>query len=234
MKGPSGESVSREWEGQTVVCIASGPSLSKEQIEASKGFRTIVVNDNYLVVPWAEVLYFADEKWWKWHKEGIQKNWSWASFQPHEVKKAFQDFKGQKVTIKHNPMATDADILSLQNLGPDGLSENPKGIMTGSNSGYQALNIAFLSGAKTILLLGYDMRFPGGKSHAHNGHPVKQTEGAYMGYAKRFNSTTKTLEKHGVRVVNCTPGSSIDCFERGKIESFSPYQGSPVVSPQGV
>jgi hypothetical protein len=49
LRGPSGDYVSRGWEGETVVCIASGPSLSKEQVEVSKQFKTIVINDNYLI-----------------------------------------------------------------------------------------------------------------------------------------------------------------------------------------
>jgi hypothetical protein len=222
LRGPSGDYVSRGWEGETVVCIASGPSLSKEQVEVSKQFKTIVINDNYLIAPWAEILYFADHKWWVWHKEGLIKAWPWVSFTK------------TKVTIRHNPMATDKDIFVLENEGAEGLPKNPTGLKTGSNSGYQALNIAVLSGAKTILLLGYDMKYQGQRSHAHNGHPQKMHETAYKGYAKRFATLEKPIKQLGVRVVNCTPGSGIECFERGEIESFIPAETRTLVSPAGV
>jgi hypothetical protein len=234
LRGPSGDYVSRGWEGETVVCIASGPSLTKEQVEASKQFKTIVINDNYLIAPWADILYFADHKWWVWHKEGLIKAWPWVSFTKTEVKRAFEEFKGQKVTIRHNPMATDKDIFVLENEGAEGLPENPTGLKTGSNSGYQALNIAVMSGAKTILLLGYDMKYQGQRSHAHNGHPQKMHETAYKGYAKKFSTLENPIKQLGIRVVNCTPGSGIGCFERGEIESFVPDSRPAVVSTASV
>lgn len=109
-------------------------------------------------------------------------------------------------------MVADPRVFMLKNLGRDGLSEEPNGINTGSNSGYQAINIAVLAGAKRILLLGYDMKFTGGRSHSHNGHPVKMAEQAYRGYAKNFASMLPHLKRLGIEVVNCAPGSAITCF----------------------
>ncbi len=223
MRVASGCEVTRSWQGKKVVCIASGPSLSKDQLEQVRlareadAVRVIVVNDNYLVAPWADVLYFADHRWWEWHRSGIAKSWGWVSFTAEQVKKALASFAGQKVTIKHPTMANGPDIFSLDNDGSDGLSEKPTGIRTGSNSGYQALNIAVLAGGNPILLLGYDMSFPGGRSHAHNGHPVKMGQDVYLGFAKNFVSMKSTLDKLGVRVVNCTAGSSITAFQFGDL-----------------
>ncbi len=223
MRGASGDEVSRVWQGKTVVCIASGPSLSKDHLEIVRrareadAVRVIVVNDNYLVAPWADLLYFADHRWWQWHTAGIEKAWPWARFTKEEVRAAFKSFAGQKVTIQHQPMASGPDIFSLKNGGPDGVSDKQNEIRTGSNSGFQAMNIAALSGSKTILLLGYDMRFQGGRAHAHNGHPVKMPEDAYGRYAKNFSSMQSPLAKMGVRVVNCTPDSRIDAFPKGEL-----------------
>jgi hypothetical protein len=170
------------------------------------------------VAPWADVLYFADQKWWEWHRDGIQKSWPWVTFTKEEVKKRFSDFAGQKVTIEHKPMATGPDILWLRNDGSDGLCEKQDGIRTGANSGYQALNIAALSGSKRVLLVGYDMNYQGGRSHAHNGHPVKMHESAYHGYAKKFQTLESPLKKLGIEVRNCTPDSRISCFKHEALE----------------
>jgi hypothetical protein len=78
--------VSRAWEGKTVVCIAGGPSLTKEQLELVRAarerdaVRVIVINDAYLIAPWADVLYFADARWAKWHVQGVDKSWPWVKF----------------------------------------------------------------------------------------------------------------------------------------------------------
>lgn len=215
--GQAGE-VTKAWEGETVICIASGPSLTKENLEMTRGRKVIAVNDNYLVAPWAQVCYFADAKWWKWHKEGIAKSWPWVSFTAAQVKEAFAGFAGQKVSIEHKPQPSDEDVLVLKNDGPDGLSENPQAIRTGSNSGYQALNIAVLAGAKRIVLLGYDMYYEGAKSHAHNGHPDKMSESAYRGYATLFKTLQVPLKKLGVEVLNCSEKSRIDCFTKVSLE----------------
>lgn len=106
----------------------------------------------------------------------------------------------------------DEGLFVLHNFGSEALSDSPNGINTGSNGGYQSLNIAYLSGAKKIILLGYDMRFPNGKSHWHSGHPVKVPEGHYSGYARKFKTTLAQLQKAGVEVINCSMGSAIDAF----------------------
>lgn len=223
--------VTRAWEGKAAVLIASGPSTTRAHLEhvaaARKAdlCRVIVTNDMYLVAPWADVLYFADFKWWQWHTEGVAKSWPWASFSAPEVAAAFRSFAGQKVTIKHNPMASGDDILALANGGHEGLSETPTAIRTGGNSGFQALNIAALSGANPLILLGYDLRFDGRRTHSHNGHqqPYQQRESTYTGYAQKFATVEAPLKKLGIRVINCSNGSALGKrFEIGEIEKCLP------------
>jgi hypothetical protein len=224
VRGATGDEVSRAWQGKTVVCIASGPSLTKDSLELVRlareadTVRVIAVNDNYLVAPWADLVYFADHRWWKWHTEGIDKAWPWARFTAQEVREAFARFRGQKVTIKHDPVAKGPDIFTLKNDGGEGISSKPDAVRTGSNSGYQAMNIAILSGGNPVLLVGYDMRFHGSRGHSHNGHPLKMPEEAYRNYAKNFVSVQIPLAALGVRVVNCTPGSAITSFPHGDLE----------------
>lgn len=206
--------VDRAWEGETVVCIAGGPYLSETDLALVEGrFPAIAVNDAYLVAPWADVVYFADHRWWKWHTDGIAKRFAWANFSKEEQRAAFAAFKGQKCTIENTGMMiSDPEVFMLHNLGSEGLCEKPNGLHTGSNSGYQAMNIAYLAGAKRILMLAYDMRFAGRSTHAHDGHPHKHPEDVYSGYARNFKTMLPQLTRAGVEVINCTPGSRIDAF----------------------
>ena len=223
-RGPDGCKVIRAWEGLTAVCIASGPSLTKEQVDRvqkaqAEGVKVGVVNDNYLIAPWADLLYFADLRWWNWHKEGLPKRWPWASFSADEVRNAFVAFKGQKISIDNGGNSvTDKSVCVLKNHGGTGLSDNPTGIHTGSNSGYQLLNIMYLAGVKKIILVGYDMKFDGNRSHSHDGHKIKVHECAYKGFGRNFSTTKGQLEKAGVQVLNATPGSTISAFPKVSLE----------------
>ncbi len=141
------------------------------------------------------------------------------SFTAEEQRKAFAGFQGQKVTVfKTGKMVSDPSVFMMHFESLPGLSEKPNTLHTGSNSGYQAINLAVLAGAKRILLLGYDMRFQGAKSHSHNGHPVKHSESAYTGYARNFASMVPQLQRLGVEVINCSPSSAIGCFPRMPLE----------------
>jgi hypothetical protein len=206
--------VNRAWEGQTVVCIASGPSLTPLQLEACRvaqsggRAKVIVCNDNYLVAPWADVLYFADAKWLRWHQD----------------KPAFKAFAGQKCTLAASAIDFDAwpELHVLPHDGADGLSWNPAFLRTGNNSGHQILNIAALSGASLIPLLGYDGR-PGkdGRTHHFGEHPDSSGP-PYQKMRSALRTVDQEAKARGIRIVNCSPGSAIETFEKGTIESLLP------------
>lgn len=50
----------------TIVCLASGPSLSLEDVEviAQSGLFTIAVNRTYEIAPFARIIYAGDDRWW--------------------------------------------------------------------------------------------------------------------------------------------------------------------------
>ena len=181
--------------------------------------RVIAVSDMYLVCPWADLLYFADAKWWKWHTEGIAKSWPWAKFTAEEVRKAFAGFAGQKVTVfTTGMMVSDGRVFMLHRCSSEGLSEKQNGLHTGGNSGHMALNPAFLAGGNPILLLGYDgKRGPRGEKHGFGEHPDK-TEPPYKDMQRNFAGTLPVLKAAGVSVINCTPSSAITCFPKTPLE----------------
>lgn len=227
-RGAGGDFVARAWEGKTVVCVGGGPGGTQERLEvvrrarARDACRVIVANDMYLACPWADVLYFADVAWWQLHVDGIAKEWPWVRFTAEEQKAALWAFAGQKVTIEHKVTAEHPSLFILKRHGTEGMSDRQDGIHTGGNSGFQQVNIAALSGAKRILLVGYDMRFVGKKTHSHNGHPNQFPEHSYRSYAQMFLSAQAPLRGRGIEVVNCTPGSLIGAFPFGDLERLLP------------
>lgn len=206
------------WQGRTVVCIASGPSLTESQLRAieaaraADALRVIAINDQYLVAPWADACYFADARWWKRHEAGFERRWDWARFSAKEVAAARAAFRGQWISITNGDEIKRDDVYVLKNAGGDGLSLDPGGICTGSNSGYQAINVAVLAGAKRVLLVGYDMQYAGERTHSHDGHEHRQHVSVYHEFAVRFGTMAPALEQLGVAVLNCTPRSRITAF----------------------
>lgn len=183
----------RIWPGETVVCLGTGPSLTRDDVESCRcRARVIAVNDAYRLAPWADCLYAADAKWWRWHK-GVS------------------DFAGLKYSIEpHRP--EKAGTVVLKNLGDVGLSLDPSGLCTGKNSGYQAINLAVHFGARRILLLGYDFR----GAHFFGAHP----DGSLLNTSclPLFDTLVKPLAAIGVSVTNCTPRSGVTCFPSATLD----------------
>ena len=48
--------------------IATGPSLTAEQVEKVRHLRTVAVSDAYRLAPWAEALVSVDKAWWIHHR----------------------------------------------------------------------------------------------------------------------------------------------------------------------
>ena len=66
------------WRGQTVVCLASGPSLTADDVEAVRlsGHPAIVVNCTFRAAPWAQVLYGMDRSFWQHYLPEIERTFA--------------------------------------------------------------------------------------------------------------------------------------------------------------
>ena len=174
---------------QTAVIVASGRSLTKEDVEYCQGKATVyVVNNCYQLAPWADVLYACDEEWWDCYKP---------------------EFNGQKWTINENA----AKKYSLNKVDYDSsLAFSPTEIIaTGNNSGFQAMNLAYLHGYKRIILLGFDYMNSG--QHWFGKHPSGLQKSPDMRrWVQHMRKAQPIIENLGIEVINCTRETAIDCF----------------------
>jgi hypothetical protein len=196
--------------GGTVVCIASGPSLTKEDVDYCRGKAdaVIVVNNGYQIAPWADCLCASDLRWWHWHVKGVKA------------------FAGLKYATSRQ-CATIPGVEVLRNCGGAGLEMKPDGVRHGLNTGYRAVNVAVHFGAKRILLLGYDMQQgPNKKEHWHGDHP-NRSRSPYAAFIKRFGSLVEPLQTLGIEVLNCTPDSALPYFQMVPLrEALQPREES--------
>lgn len=169
-------------------------------------WRTITTNNTFRLAPWADILYAADHKWWH-HRDNKD---SWA-------------FAGLKVTIE-DPTRQGflvPDILVLRNDGMHGFTDDRSALRHGANSGYQCVHVAAHLGASRIVLLGLDMRSVNNKQHWHERHPYPlrdHSDGIYSGWIDAFKKLKPELDKRGIEVINCTPGSALTCFPMMDLE----------------
>ena len=100
----------------------------------------------------------------------------------------------------------------------DGLGKDK--IHYGANSGYQAINLAYLFGAKNIILLGFDMKLGANKiTHWHGNHPMGLTQDSpFKTWLKNFPRLANDLKVEGVEVLNATRSTALDCFNKVKLE----------------
>lgn len=178
---------------RSVAIIGGGPSLSGFDFTKlrGRGYYVIAVNNAYKVAPWADLCFFADARWWRHHKSELL------------------NFEGSLVTsTADHKTVQHSRLVRLQREYNAPLSEDPTKV-SGHDSGTMAVNLAYLMGARRIVLLGFDMTFEeGGPTHWHDEHiwPTRKTL-----YEDRFKpklaAMVEVLKAKGLRVTRATnPG----------------------------
>lgn len=154
-------------------------------------------------MPDADHLYACDQRWWVYHLEKVNKV-----------------FAGKKYTQWRQPdekaWAEQHGIIPIHGESSPGLGRDK--LHYGNNSGYQAINLAYLMGATRIVLLGYDMQYTGGKKHWFGDHPTGFTNGNFIEYVKHFTPLARDLKAEGVEVINCSRETALTQFERADLD----------------
>lgn len=180
-------------ESLTVFCIASGPSLTAEQVAAVKELRdsrgsdqvkVIAINTSFRMCPWADVLFAMDKVWWDQYGA--------------EAKKFFS---GQMLT--YSKQARGIEKAAIQHC---------------NNSGAGAICVAVKMNPARIILLGYDCRHVGGKKHWHGDHPKHLGNAGNVNlWPAQFETLAQQFFKQ--RIINCSPLTALRCFEKMSLES---------------
>lgn len=191
--------VPRVWEGRTVAIMASGPSMSIDVAIAVRRARipSVVINTTYQLAPWADILYAADALWWSVHKD--------------------MDFAGTKVSIQQIPGCTTRpnvpdDVRVLRNSGNRGFDSDPSALRVGGYglSGYQAIHLAMHTGARRILLCGYDGK--GGHWHGDHPAPLSSSELPLRRALPAYPDLADAASALNIEILNCAIDSAIRAF----------------------
>lgn len=175
------------WRGQTVVCLASGPSLTPGDVATVQmsGHVVIAVNCTFRVAPWAAVLYAMDRGFWQHYLPEIERTFSGARVGMHLMPARYR-------------LATMKGV---------------SGFRPYNNSGAGAISLAQYGGASRVVMLGYDLQHTGGRAHHHADHPrplgnARQT--SVDRWLVRFGELRTRLDAAGVEYVNCSRATALD------------------------
>jgi hypothetical protein len=156
--------------------------------------------------------YFCDEKWWRQSIVANRRS-QHGVYSFHDAIYKLWWFSGSYDFADH------PQVNALRLTGQSGHEDAPDGLKHGSNSGYQAIELAIKLGAKRIILLGYDMKCDNGRSHWHNEpRQADFADVAARSMLPHFESLVSPLKALGVNVINATPGSAIECFPKATLE----------------
>jgi len=191
--------VPRWHDGRTVIVAAPGPSLTQEVAERCRNHTVLAIKEAYQQIPWAEVLYGCDEKFWK-RTNGCP------------------DFQGERWSSHDNnsnhklAAARDYGVKLCNGRGGLRFSLDPITIHYSKDSGFQAINLALLFGATRLVLVGFDMRLVGGKRYFFGNDPRRLLT-KYNEVAEKFAMAARHLPPH-IKIINSTPDSALKCFPR--------------------
>lgn len=197
-----GEAPAPQWRGRTVFCLASGPSLTPDDVELVRrtGHPTVVTNTTFRLAPWADALFAFDAKWWatKDPRTGLT-----------HAQETARDFAGRRFC--RSALGTNYGVETL----------HASSWFRGSgNSGTCAVALALAAGAARIVLLGYDCTFaPDGRRHWHGDHPPGLGNCLSIArWPQQFKRVARDAKVAGVRVINASRRTALEAFERIPLE----------------
>jgi hypothetical protein len=192
----------KQFAGQTVVCIASGPSLTTTDlidVELS-GLPTIAINTTWEKARFCDIIYGGDLAWWRHNAKLI-------------------DIPAARWTCSKPA----AQVHSL--------NYKSKKIKDGYNSGANAIELASSLGAAVILMLGYDCSVQNG-THHHPDHIGSQnpTETKCKQWRKHFDQLPRICAP--TLIINCSRQTALKSFQLMTLADALCEHGSTSDTPQ--
>lgn len=195
----------RDWAGDTVFIVASGPSSELVDIKKLRGKRVIAVAHGYRVVPWAQVLVVGGKAFYKSND--------------------LSNFHGQLIVAAQEMSLfyhRDPRLKYMHREGPYGLSSDPGSLCGSESSVMLAINYAVHRGAAQIVLLGCDGK-PGADGRRRAASSRQDSRGAierYQAQERAMETQIGPLSSLGVKIYNCSPGTALKIYPVADIDQF--------------
>jgi len=225
--------VPRIWEGGDVWIIGGGPSVPKQFDIPDKVIQSVIrgtspsvyspymssihdkhtigINVAYLLGDWIDFVFFGDSGFLLKHQH------------------ALANFQGLKISC--HPKADSLSwvkFVARDKSHAQGISSNPMRVSWNGNSGAAAISIAVHTGAKRVILLGFDMKVnEEDNQHWHDiyqrGTTMDQKRRRKMPFHRHlrgFPQIARDAKQMGVEILNASPDSAIECFQKVTVKEL--------------
>lgn len=182
-------------------------------IPRSKNYVLIVVNRMAEQMPWADIVTTSDTTILRSYYDNLK-------FEGVKIACMYSDF-GEENAKQHNTRneKIKKDVIYLERRDDPGLSIHRDRIHGLANSGFGALNLAFLMNPKKIILLGYD--FTHHQSYCYNSSPLTKKE--FPHHERQYNQfslAAQQLTFNGIEVLNGSLISKLPFWPKFSPESL--------------
>lgn len=196
-----------DWNDRPVALVGGGPSLTGFNLDRLRDrYRVVAINGSIFDIPWADAGFSLDRlamrMWWERLRASSVPLW-------FAVPDCFlRNFNGLPAP----------SMRFVRRMPGSSFSDSPWWISCGGTSGYGALQLAALKGARSITLFGFDYgASPSGAWHHNERHyhfaPV-QIPDKWTRFASAFNAAAPVLAGAGVKVLNASLNSTISVFPK--------------------
>ena len=228
------------WEGEDVWILGGGPSVMREFVIPDEIVKRVIdgtsppsiyspymsylhdkhvigINVSFLIGNWIDIVFFGDSGFFLSHINQLA------------------EFPGLKVTCSPHKRTTSwVKFVPRNGKRQRGISKDPGKVSWNYNSGAAAISIAANTGAKRIMLLGFDMNLD--KDQNQHWHDLygkkkarmqpadrrtgKQRPLPFGRHLKGFPVIAEDAKKRGIEIINICPNSAIEQFERISLQDF--------------
>lgn len=206
------------WSGRDVYVVGGGASLEGFPWEVLRGKPTIACNAAFLLgVGVCPIMVFGDSSFWPKFREALEK---------------YNKEGGMVVSLSNsfrNPSNPAPEWVLRVRKVHSGLAKNALG--WNCNTGASAINLALLLGARRVLLLGFDMKGIGKRTHFHNAYTKKMQPESFIKFKAGMTQVAHDLPKvfPGREVLNLTDDSALDAFPKHSLRAHLEVLRSPVL-----
>ncbi len=219
------------YHGKRCFIVATGPSLTLEDVEKVKGEITFGMNS---------VFRLFDKTDWRPDFYGIIDTWVFSNIKDelahHKFNCAF--YPDRTIRWKRDfahPIAVKQGIgynAKVRRLLPEKMKQVKfsddisKRVYEGTSVVHFLLQIIFYMGFEEIYLLGTDCNYSGPLKHSSlatykNSDQIGNSpEDIYYGLIKDYEHAAKVAKKRGIKIYNATRGGMLEVFPRVKLEEM--------------
>jgi hypothetical protein len=199
-------SVTPDWLGETAFLVCGGPSFAAVDPRQLRGRRVMVVNSSVYRVPFADILFFGDERWELENRQAVK------AFRGRVLSSSHGSVHCAYIEFLRRPRPSDV---------PPGLSSDPSQAWMRHTSVRGAINVLCHLGVSRIVALGLDGGPDiAGKTHHHAPHPWGMNRDIWHLQRDELAGVAPALASRGIELLNASPGSRIPFW--------------PIVAPEDV